>query len=333
MATPLPGDVHVNRPLTNILVGYMQNAAGFVADRVFPTVPVLKQSDRYFVYNRGDFYRDTMAKRAPGTESAGDGFKVDNTPSYFCDKWALHKDIDDDLRANADDPLNLDRDTTLFLAQKAMLNREASFVTNYFSTGVWTGATSDITGVSASPDTHQAIQWSDQTNSTPIEDVTTWATTVQGNTGYRPNKMVLGRQVWDKLKNHPDIVARIQYSSSNTNPAIVTKQAVAALFELDEILVMEAVKNTAAENATDSVSFVAGKNALLVYAAPSPSIMQPSAGYTFSWTGLLGAGAMGGRTKTIRMDWLNSDRVEVEQAYAQKVVAADLGVFFSNIVG
>jgi hypothetical protein len=331
MATPLPGDVHVNRPLTNILVGYMQNAAAFVADRVFPNVPVQKQSDRYFVYNRGDFYRDTMAKRAPGTESAGDGFKVDNTPSYFCDKWALHKDIDDDLRANADDPLNLDRDTTLFLAQKAMLNREASFVTNYFTTGVWTGAGVDVSGVSASPAGNSVLQWNDS-NSTPITDVKNYATTVQGATGYRPNKLVLGRQVWDQLSEHPDIVARIQYSSSNTNPAIVSKQAVASLFEIDEVLVMEAVKNTAAEGATDSVSFIGGKSALLVYAAPNASIMQPSAGYTFSWTGLLGAGAMGGRTKTMRLDWLNSDRVEVEQAYAQKVVAADLGVFFSSVV-
>ncbi len=330
MATPLPGDVHVNRPLTNILVGYMQNAAAFVADRVFPNVPVQKQSDRYFVYNRGDFYRDTMAKRAPGTESAGDGFKVDNTPSYFCDKWALHKDIDDDLRANADDPLNLDRDTTLFLAQKAMLNREASFVTNYFTTGVWTGAGVDVSGVSASPAGNSVLQWNDA-NSTPITDVKNYASTVQGATGYRPNKLVVGRQVWDKLSEHPDIIARIQYSSSNTNPAIVTKQAVAALFEIDEVLVMEAVKNTAAEGATDAVSFIGGKSALLVYAAPNASIMQPSAGYTFSWTGLLGAGAMGGRTKTMRLDWLNSDRVEVEQAYAQKVVAADLGVFFSSI--
>lgn len=331
MPNPTPGDVHVNRPLTNILVGYMQNASAFVADQVFPNVPVAKQSDRYFVYNIGDFYRDTMAKRAPGTESAGDGFGLDNTPTYFCDKWALHKDIDDDLRANADDPLNLDRDTTLFLAQKAMLNRETNFVTNYFSTGIWTGANVDVTGVSASPAGNTVLQWND-TNSTPITDVKTYATTVQGKTGYRPNKIVLGRQVWDKLSEHPDIVARIQYSSSNTNPAIVSKQAVAALFELDQVLVMEAVKNSAAQGATDSIAFIGGKSALLVYAAPSPSIMEPSAGYTFSWTGLLGAGAMGGRTKTIRLDWKNSDRVEVEQAYAQSVVAASLGVFFATIV-
>lgn len=331
MPTPLVGDVHVNRPLTNILVGYMQDAANFVADRVFPNIPVQKQSDRYFVYNRGDFYRDTMAQRAPSTESAGDGFKLDNTPTYFCNKWALHKDIDDDLRANADDPLNLDRDTTLYLGQKAMLNRETQFVSNYFTTGVWTGASVDVTGVSASPAGNEVLQWNDA-NSTPISDVKTYCSTVQGATGYRPNKMVLGRQVWDQLSEHSDIVSRIQYSSSNTNPAIVSKAAVAALFELQELLVMEAVKNSAAESATDSVAFIGGKHALLVYAAAAPSIMQPTAGYTFSWTGLLGAGAMGGRTKTIRLDWLNSDRVEVEQAYDQVVVASDMGVFFNGVV-
>jgi hypothetical protein len=33
MPNPTAGDVHVNRPLTNISIAYMQDAAGFVADR------------------------------------------------------------------------------------------------------------------------------------------------------------------------------------------------------------------------------------------------------------------------------------------------------------
>lgn len=332
MPNPTAGDVHVNRPLTNISIAYMQDPAGFVADKVFPSISVQKQSDRYFAYDRSDFMRHVMQKRAPGTESAGGGWKVDNTPSYFADVWALHKDIEDQIRSNADDPLNMDRDATIYLSQQALLNREIQFATNWFASGKWT---TDVTGVSASPGINNVLQWNDA-NSNPISDIKQYANTIHQNTAYRPNKLVMGRQVWTQLSEHPDIVARIQYSSSNNNPAIVTKAATAALFELDEILVMDAIQVTSAENPTFETSmtraFVGGKSALLVYSNPTPSILQPSGGYTFSWTGFVGAGNMGQRIKRFRMEHLESDRVESQMAYAQKQIGADLGVFFATVV-
>ena len=60
MPNPTSGDVHVNRPLTNISIAYMQDPKGFVADQIFPNIPVLKQSDRYWRYDRGDFNRNQM---------------------------------------------------------------------------------------------------------------------------------------------------------------------------------------------------------------------------------------------------------------------------------
>jgi hypothetical protein len=37
---PSIGDVHVNVPLTNISVAYIQDEGAFVADRVFANIPV-----------------------------------------------------------------------------------------------------------------------------------------------------------------------------------------------------------------------------------------------------------------------------------------------------
>src|ERR1017187_6613169 len=50
MPQPTLQDVHVNRPLTNISVAYLQEAAGveFVADKAFPAVPVENKSDLYY---------------------------------------------------------------------------------------------------------------------------------------------------------------------------------------------------------------------------------------------------------------------------------------------
>ena len=65
---PSNSQVHVDRPLTNISIAYQQSATQFVAGRAAPTVSVAKKSDSYFQYNRADFYRDEMKKRAPATE-------------------------------------------------------------------------------------------------------------------------------------------------------------------------------------------------------------------------------------------------------------------------
>jgi hypothetical protein len=128
---------------------------------------VQKQSDRYYVYNRGDFFRDQMQKRAPGTPAASTAYRLDNTPTYFCDVWAEAKPIPDQLRGNADAVLNMDRDATEFLSQQALIRREKIFAANLFTTGKWG---TDVTGVAAGPAAGQFLQWNDPA-SNPIEDI------------------------------------------------------------------------------------------------------------------------------------------------------------------
>jgi len=324
---PGRGDVHVDKPLTQIAIAYAQNPEMFIADRVFPVIPVAKQSDVYFTIPRGAWFRDEMKKRAPGTESAGRTHTV-GSDSYLCDVWALHENLSDQVRANYDSPLQPEREITEGLSQAGMIRKEKEFAATYFVSGVWT---SDLTGVdSASPGASQVGRW-DRADSTPIEDIRLGKRTVHQRTGFRPNKLVIGREVYDALLDHPDIVGRLDRGQT-TGAAIVMKQNLAALFELEEVLVMDAVENSAVEGATDSFAFIGGKSALLIYAAPAPGLYTPSAGYTFSWTGLMGAGALGMRMKRIRMEEREADRLEIQMSFDQKLVAADLGQFFITVV-
>lgn len=323
-ANPTPGDVHVDRPLTRMSVGWIQEQTRYIAHKVFPVVPVAKQSDLYWIFSRADWLRAVAEKRAPSTESAGGGFRV-STDSYYCHVWAFHKDVDDQLRANADQPLNPDRNATQFATQACVTRREVEWATNYFTTGVWTGST---TGGDITPGT----LW-DAANSTPIEDIRAQIFSVLSKTGFKPNKLVLGADVWKVLQDHSDFLDRIKAGQTPGGPAIVTRQQLAAVLELEEVMVAEAVYNTGPEGGTESTGFIVGANdAMLVYAAPNPAIEMPSAGYNFAWTGMFGAGAAGNRIKSYRINQIDSDRVECEMAFAQKVVAAELGVFFSNAV-
>ncbi len=328
MPEPSLTSVHVNRPLTNISQAYMQDASDYIADKVFPVVPVEKQSDRYFVYTKGDWFRDEAQVRAPATESAGGGYNVDNTPSYYAPVYAFHKDVDPQIRANSDIPLNADRDATLWVTHRMMLKREILVVATVLATSTWTGST---TGGDITP----SPQW-DAANSTPLEDIEKQVWAIKQITGKFPNRFILGPRVWEVLKNHDEIVQRIKY----TQRGVVTTELLASLIAPPGVqdfmvLVAAAIKNTGAQGAADNFSFISPtKDALLLYAEPQPGIMVPSAGYIFTWVGLLGAGAFGSRISQIPMPWLGigTVRTEGELAFATKIVGADLGCYLLSAV-
>jgi hypothetical protein len=269
-----------------------------------------------------------MELRAPGTESNGSGYTLDNTPTYFADRYSVHKDIPDEVRANADAALNPDREATVFVTTKALIKREKLFVGRYFKSGVWG---TDITGVASSPSAGQVLQWSDAA-SDPIKNVRDAKRTIRQSTGFEPNKLVLGRAVYDALVDHPDIIDRVKYGQTAGAPAKGNLAALATLFEIEEILVMNAIENTAKEGQTASHSFIGGKHAMLCHSAMSPGLMTPTAGYTFSWTGLMGNGIEGNRIRQFRLEREGVDRVEIDMCFDLKVVAPELGYMFNSIV-
>ena len=325
MPQPTVRDVHVNAPLTNISVAYIQSASAFIADKVFPIVPVDKQSDIYWVYTKNDWFRDEAKLRAAGTESAGGGYNVDSTNTYYCYPYAYHKDIPDQVRQNADSGIDVDRDATQLITQRLLVRRERIWAANYFTTSKWG---KDYTGVAAGAVAGTSfIQWSDYASSDPIGDIEAGRMYILGLTGFKPNTLVLGAETFSKLKNHPDVVDRYKY----TNSDVITAQMLAKLFEVDRLLVGEAIYATNEEGGTAAYSFINGKGALLVYSTPSPSLLTPSGGYTFAWRGMSGLGTAA-KISTFRMENLKSDRVEGEYAFDCKLIASDMGVFFATAV-
>lgn len=318
--------IHIDNALTNISVAYMQDASNFIADKVFPQIGVQKQSDVYFIYDRDDFFRDEAQERAKGTESAGGDYDIDQSPPYFARKYAFHQDVNEEDRVNADDPLKPNEDATEFVSHKLLIKRETLWASKYFQTGIWA---KEIQGVASSPSAGQTLQW-DNPASDPITTITNENTAMAERTGYKANTLVLSPYVMNALKNHPDILDRIKY----TQKGIVALDLLASLFEVDNVYVPWAIQNTAIKGKTGAYSFIMGKHALLMYVEKNPGIKKPSAGYIFSWTGLKGAGAFGNRVVRIPMPWLGMDteRVEGEMAFDMKVIGADLGTFFKDIV-
>lgn len=324
MPQPTQTGVHVDAVLSNISVAYIPKQEMFIASKAFAQVPVEHQTDKFWKYTKDDWFRDEARRRADASESSGSGYNL-GTDSYACDVFAHHKDIGDKTLANADKGLNLHEDATRFVTTRLLLRQELQFVTDVFGTSIWG---TDITGATTGNGSTTRTYWSDYANSDPIEDVEDGKETILKNTGYMPNVLLIGYQVWRKLKNHPLFVDRVKY----TNSEALTKEIIARYFEVDEILVAQSIKNTAREGASGSYSFAFGKSALLMYRNPTPGLLEPSAGYTFVWNGVSGNLGLPVAISSFRMEHLKAERIEGEAAWDNKIIATDLGYFFSNIV-
>lgn len=323
---PVPSDLHVDTFLTNLSVGWAQESGQFIADQVFPTVPVQKQSNKFAKYEKGFFYRDEVGPRPLGGRPPKAGYGIESD-TYFCEEEGLEHSIDDRTRANADQPLDPDRAAMRLLTTQALIHRDIEWTSNYFKKEVWG---TDLKGKNKEPGAGEFLQF-DQSGSTPINLIDENRDTVASQTGYEPKTLVLGRDVYRTLKNHESVLDRIKF----TQTGIVTADLLAELFDVDKVLVPGAVKNTAKEGQADEIDFIVSpKSMLLVYAAPNPAIDQPSGGYNFAWTGLLAGvtNAFGGVIERGREELNHSDVLQMRYAFDLKVVASELGVFFENAV-
>lgn len=331
MPNPTASDRHVDQLLTTLSLAFLQSQENFKAGLLAPTLPVKHKSDKYRVWDPKDFNRDRMKLRAASTESAGGGFKFSDD-SYNCERWAFHKDEDDTERANDDLPEETDEMINQFITRAALLRREIQLMGKIFIPGVW-GLDLEAVQSGADFDAGTVLPWGDEA-SDPIKQMSQAHVAFLLNSGGIPaNTLAMGRRTWAKLSNNEEVLSRISGGSTNGSPAIATRELIARLFEVERLMVFDAVQNEAEDGQPESNAFIAGDDALLLHVAPNPGKMVPSALYTFAWNGVFGVNAEGIRTMRFRMDEKTSDRFEIESYHDQKITAPRLGIFFEGVGG
>lgn len=305
---PEVNNVHTDAILSNISVMYRN--AQFVGLQMLPVVPVKKESDKYYIYNsKADRFRIPDTLRAPKTESKTVDWKV-TTGTYQCEEHALNDLIDDREKANADKPLNLAVDTTEFLTDLILLAQEKR-IADYLSSETYMTNYTTLSGTD---------QWSDYSNSDPVGDIETGKETIHGKIFQFPNTLLLGQQVYNKLKHHPDVIDRFKY----VKKGIITPDMLADLFEVERVIVGASGYNTAKEGQTASYSYLWGKVAILAYVEKKPGIKKPSLGYTFQSRKF--------KVRKARIETKHSDWIEASHVVDEKLVSVDCGYLIKAAV-
>lgn len=326
MSLPTRNDAKpVDVLLTDYAMGYAQKtSANYAASKVGTVKKVKKASDRYVVWDKGDWWRSEMQQVGRGEASPEAGFRL-STDTYFCDEYRLKKLVLDKDVTDAD--VDLRMATTEYLVEQALLKRDKVVAAAIFATGLWTGITEE-TGVAASPSTNEFLQWNDS-SSVPIKDFLDARESVRQNCGHLANVCLTSWPVINALSYHSDIVARYQYVSGGAVSLEQMEQLLGVKF-----VVGGCMQNTGKEEGTDSLSDVWGKHALFLYVDPNPSpnSMTPSAVTTFSWSDYDKMDANGAAIKSWRNEDPDGEWLRAEAAFDCKITAQDAAVFHKTCV-
>ena len=315
MAQPTHSELQAVDPvLSNMLVGYQQSQDRFVADRVFPLVPVEKQGFTYYLFTKKYWFLDEMKGRSPGAAFARGGYGA-STTTGFANTWGLEHPIADEARANNQTPMGLEQAGLQWLAQQSLIRRERAFAADFMATSVW-----------ATDDNNATTDWDDFSAGDPVNDVLTAKRTISNSTGMDGNAMVLGYIVHQALVNHPDIIDRVKYTRDGLLGTV--EQILAQAFGVERYLVGKSSYNSANEGQTFSGAAIIDDDCLVCSISAAPGMFTASAGYTFAWDG----GGGGGQIAQYREPQVKSDVLQLSEAWDQKAVATDLGYFFADVV-
>ena len=261
-------------PLQNVSIQYRNQ--NYIADQVFPILDSVSPKAKIARYLKGAWFRDEAQIRGPGSEAARGGYPTDYL-TVATKEYAFAKEVTDEDRkfatAQGAPPLKPDQDAIEFCSDKIDLKKERR-VASMILAGTWST-------VSAGEDAAGLWAPNDNTN-TFITDVLDRIETIRSNTGFTPNTLVIDHGTYNALKKNDALLDRIRY----TQRGILTADLIAAMFDLNQVLIGKAIYSSAKEK-KDGSDFTAvnvweknaGKgSAFLFYKSQTLGLKTPTAG-------------------------------------------------------
>ena len=319
MTTPLP---FVADPvLTAIAVNFKNPDATFIADNVLPRVPVMAPEfkwtyfppEQLFTVPNSEVGRKGRVQEVEFTAEERTSSVID----HGFDDVVPQRDIEAAaaLRGQGRTAFDPEARAVEGLTHLLQLDRESRVAglvqdpANYDADKVVTLAGTD--------------QWTDQANSDPIGVI---STALDATFIMRPNVMALGRLAWTALSTHPDIMKAINRTGGDRGRA--SREAVAELFELSEILVGDSYLNTAAKGQTAAMSRVWGTDAALLHrnAQAGPDGTQPAWGWTAQFDQ-----RFSGRMQESQVGLKGSTRIRVGEQLREVISAPATGFLIQSV--
>lgn len=304
--TPFP----VSAVLTGITLAYRNT--NLIADNVLPRVPVTGRTFKYSKYASDE--RFTIPETLVGRKGMPNEveFGATETESTVRD-YGLDDVIPNDDISQATANYDPKGHAVEAMTDLILLDREVRAANLIFNPASYVGA--NVTTLSGSS------QWSD-----PTSDPLSVILSALDNPMMRPNVLVLGQAAWTKLRQHPALVSAALANSGTKGT--ITREQLASLLELDEVIVGQGYVNIAKPGQTAQMQRVWGKHAALIY---RNKLANSQRGATFGITAQWG-GRVAAEWAEPKWGLRGGVRVRAGESVRELIIAPDLGILFQNVV-
>jgi len=153
-------------------------------------------------------------------------------------------------------------------------------------------------------------------------NINTQATEIQKSTGRRPNKFVVGRNVFEKLRANTTFTNLGFAQGVGFLPEESIKNAIGSLIGM-EVIIAEASYDTAVLGQTASNDWLWGKDAWIIYSPNNASLFEPTFGMQPFMDGV-----------TVRTYEIDERRVTAVEAFQSYDLVADykVGYHFDAVI-
>jgi hypothetical protein len=316
-----PGSVHVDELMTDFALNFKN--LPFITGRLFPTVPVTKESDKFAIFNA-----DRKAERIPDTKrgprSRANVVEWSHTyGTYAAEENALAAGVDDRERANADEPIKPDQRATAAATIGIELGREARIAALVTTAGPY-AASHKVTLIAGAGATQQ---WSFDA-SQPLNQKEAADEAIETDAGVSVNTIAMSKLVFNRLRRHPVLIEAFKY----TKGGILSREMIASYFDIeaDNLLIPGAFKNTAALGAAAAMSRIWGDFVWMGFVDPSAT--GPLDGVTFGKTFQVSQQGQSRLVREFRDDPQRTDWKEVSEITDEKVTAYSCGYLISDVL-
>jgi hypothetical protein len=294
--------------------------AGFIGAKVAPVIDVALATANFSRVKIEQLLEPSPnTARAPGAGySRGQStFTQDN---YVTTENGWEEPVDDEEQAIYAYTI----DAELISAKRARdiiaRNYEVRVKTLVINTTTWTGS-SLTTGVST--------PWTTHATATPIDDVLGASKKVYLNFGIVPNSVILTWQDFRDVRECAQIVDRIKYSGRD-DPKNITTQMLAEVWDVSQVLVGNAVYNSANSGQSASLAAIWPKGSVMVAkVATSDDLREPALARTFNFTGT--GGTPEGVVEEYREEKRRSSIIRVRHRTGEKVINKECGHLLTGV--
>ncbi|MCH9853386.1 MAG: hypothetical protein K0U45_07765 [Alphaproteobacteria bacterium] len=306
---------HIDSELTGVAIAYQNPASALIADKVLPAVSVGTKKFDHIVYDDEIFM--TLPDTKLGRSSYANRMQLESHVKVdSCLDYGLEDSIplDDMMQAeNSPRGFNPLMASVMYLTGLLQLDREkrvadlVSNINNYDASLRADIATSNRWQNDASDPIKVMLEALDK----PL---------------LRPNKIIFGQEVWSRLRHHPKVISALY--GNNASGKLVSRETLAGVLEVDEVLVGSSYINIARRGENPSFIPSWGKNVAMLYIDPAVGTRHGvSWGYTATYEDIA---VKRGRDERAGLN--GSEIVKVTLSCREVAAASRAGYLLQNVM-